>query len=539
MHLITTLAGGVSGAESGYAVLARRATATAATWYTDFEGANAQIGNVDLDANGGAVAYVNELVTVSVYSAFGTLLRTFVAGADAPAVELKSQSFTGANYTTGTQGASQPTTVQAALDKWYDSAGAVDFKLAVSGVATSLSDFVSSVLLATSYNVQDAAYGAVGDGVADDTSAIQAALNAANTAGGGTVYLPAGTYYITSTLTVYDKTVVVGEGKGSTVLLVDAGISGTGVRTDASSTTSFQGISAYFDATRSGTPELFTFAGSYASLINSSIGMTSGALEANDNIIHTSGDLLIQNCDLYSNVGATGTGGLNGAYHSSGASRLWVRDSRIFTTGVGAGGGTIVEVMTLYGVSEAYISGCTFDASSITSNLNVHYLRPGVSTVLLINSCIFSPTSGSGTASATAGLSGSTVRLIGCHLESGVEQNGGSGADSREAGSRGSMSVTDNSASYTVDPTSYAYVEIVRTLAGAQTIDFSTTISPFLGSEFVLAFRSVGGVSPVISFGTGVRDVSGFTLGGSDIRICRFVYTGYGWAESGTSADTA
>jgi hypothetical protein len=37
-------------------------------------------------------------------------------------------------------------------------------------------------------------YGAVGDGVVDDTPAIQAAVNAAVIAGGGTVYLPAGTY---------------------------------------------------------------------------------------------------------------------------------------------------------------------------------------------------------------------------------------------------------------------------------------------------------------------------------------------------------
>lgn len=41
------------------------------------------------------------------------------------------------------------------------------------------------------------AYGALGNGVHDDTSAIQAAINAANTAGGGTVYFPEGTYLVT------------------------------------------------------------------------------------------------------------------------------------------------------------------------------------------------------------------------------------------------------------------------------------------------------------------------------------------------------
>jgi hypothetical protein len=43
-------------------------------------------------------------------------------------------------------------------------------------------------------------FGAVGDGVTDDTAAIQAALNAA---AGRTVYVPAGTYVVTSTLTAY------------------------------------------------------------------------------------------------------------------------------------------------------------------------------------------------------------------------------------------------------------------------------------------------------------------------------------------------
>lgn len=52
-------------------------------------------------------------------------------------------------------------------------------------------------------NVKD--YGAKGDGVTDDTDAIQTALQAANTAGGGTVFLPLGTYNISTMLILYSN----------------------------------------------------------------------------------------------------------------------------------------------------------------------------------------------------------------------------------------------------------------------------------------------------------------------------------------------
>ena len=50
------------------------------------------------------------------------------------------------------------------------------------------------------YIVTDAAYGAVGDGTTDDTTAVQAAIDACMTAGGGTVYFPAGIYQISGAL---------------------------------------------------------------------------------------------------------------------------------------------------------------------------------------------------------------------------------------------------------------------------------------------------------------------------------------------------
>ena len=61
-------------------------------------------------------------------------------------------------------------------------------------------------------------YGAVGDGVTDDTAAIQAALDAAHIAGGGVIFFPEGTY-LTDQLSVYSNTILTGTGNGSVLKL--------------------------------------------------------------------------------------------------------------------------------------------------------------------------------------------------------------------------------------------------------------------------------------------------------------------------------
>ena len=75
------------------------------------------------------------------------------------------------------------------------------------------------------YNVRSVTYGATGNGSTDDTAAIQAALTAAGSAGGGRVHIPAGTYKITPpsatvpALTVPSNVTISGDGIGATILL--------------------------------------------------------------------------------------------------------------------------------------------------------------------------------------------------------------------------------------------------------------------------------------------------------------------------------
>jgi hypothetical protein len=79
------------------------------------------------------------------------------------------------------------------------------------------------------YNVMS--YGAKGDGATDDANAIQAAVNAAHSAGGGTVYLPAGTYRLYAArsldgdlganIELFDNVTVKGAGPSSTTVVAD------------------------------------------------------------------------------------------------------------------------------------------------------------------------------------------------------------------------------------------------------------------------------------------------------------------------------
>lgn len=73
------------------------------------------------------------------------------------------------------------------------------------------------------YDVTSDPFHATGNGLTDDTAAIQAALNLAGSTGGGTVYLPPGNYRITTGLLIlYPKIVLLGAGESQTKILYGA-----------------------------------------------------------------------------------------------------------------------------------------------------------------------------------------------------------------------------------------------------------------------------------------------------------------------------
>lgn len=77
---------------------------------------------------------------------------------------------------------------------------------------------LSPITVQDAYNVT--AYGAKGDGSTNDTSAIQATIDAAYGAGGGVVYLPAGTYIVNPGIQVKSNVTFRGSGGGTILKLV-------------------------------------------------------------------------------------------------------------------------------------------------------------------------------------------------------------------------------------------------------------------------------------------------------------------------------
>jgi parallel beta-helix repeat protein len=77
------------------------------------------------------------------------------------------------------------------------------------------------------FNVRD--FGAKGDGATNDYTAIQAALTAAASAGGGVVFFPEGTYMIGTVLTVSNNTTVAGVG-ASSIIKQTAGFNGPAIQ---------------------------------------------------------------------------------------------------------------------------------------------------------------------------------------------------------------------------------------------------------------------------------------------------------------------
>lgn len=84
----------------------------------------------------------------------------------------------------------------------------------VAGISTGGS---GSSTTPTYVSVKGAPYNAAGNGSTNDTTAIQAAIDAVSAGGGGVVFVPRGTYSLASTLYIKEGVTLMGEGRKSTI----------------------------------------------------------------------------------------------------------------------------------------------------------------------------------------------------------------------------------------------------------------------------------------------------------------------------------
>jgi pectate lyase-like protein len=219
--LVQFLAAGVNGAASGTATFLLRGTASSAAsvLYNDFEGTTQPGTNIiALDANGAAEVYCDAYVDVVLKSSAGSTHRTVTVGNSAPTVEVQSTSFTGTDYDGSPSNTiGEPITLKAILDKWITSAGASNWQILFNGVATNIQTALAG-LAGIFINVKDPTYGAAGDGVTNDTTAILAAMTAASAAGGGIVFFPPGTYQVTTMSPSVRNVVLMGCGHTASII---------------------------------------------------------------------------------------------------------------------------------------------------------------------------------------------------------------------------------------------------------------------------------------------------------------------------------
>lgn len=196
--LIAPMVAGVSTAASGTLEVFRAGTSTVAGVYSDSEG-ETQVTTHTLDARGAIVRYVEGRVDCVVKNVTGATVTSFTWGTDARDARVENLGFTGPDASAQTVAGGR-TTVDAVLTDLFSSLGATDGMVSVNGAPQTLSAAISSSA-GLVYNIKSG-YGAVGDGVSDDSGPFQDMINAASTAGGGILYFPHGTYLLNSAVSV-------------------------------------------------------------------------------------------------------------------------------------------------------------------------------------------------------------------------------------------------------------------------------------------------------------------------------------------------
>ena len=499
MKLLSTLVAGVRGAENGFATVRVRGTTVAAQCFSAFEGGilAQPAGGFALDAFGGVEVYVNGLVDVEVKDSGGTTVRAFTEGDSAAADELISPSFTGTDYQTSISAPSLPTTVKAALDKLVVSAGgATDFNVASRYAGGSINRSLASISAATSglfYSVTDPQFGAVGDGSVDDTSAIQAACNAAGTAGGIVVF-PEGLWRTTGAVAVPQGVQLLGVGMGKTIILLDSATGNAFTFAGLAPNVFTQYVQDMsFEAYQAHSGNLVSI-GSFGRVhflrcsFNSFVSLSTGSV-----LKYIVGEATLENCKLSA---LSTNAAVDAVYTGAGNLFLTLR-------------GCIISAPDATGV---HATNVVADGCRITANTCFDVDGGGAAVSVFASLVGNQLTSGNTPVSAFKMTNGGNAGS--CFYEDGNSSNFSTMYTNVAAGANNPQvkantrdcriqNLTDNTATITLKADQYGVIYLTRTSAGNQTLN----INPGPPGAFftLVVLNSSGGVSGTFTTGTGFQ----------------------------------
>jgi hypothetical protein len=174
-------------------------TTTQTAVYADADETSILSQPVTANAAGQATVFVTSIVKMVIQTSAGAAVATIdrATANHEGTVEVESPAFNG-TLSDGTTGAGGKVSLHSILTKAKTSLGGTDWNLLLSATADERA--VKTVIAERGLSVKD--FGAVGNGVATDTSAFRDCIDALSSLGGGCMIVPKGTYQIDDELAI-------------------------------------------------------------------------------------------------------------------------------------------------------------------------------------------------------------------------------------------------------------------------------------------------------------------------------------------------
>lgn len=332
-----------------------------ATVYADADASATLTQPVSLPASGKATVFCTSPVRVLIQylvsgTTYGTLDDYTFIPASAGNVGVANDSWMGTDPDDGSIVAGGHTTLDDVLTSIGASVGGSDglYKESTGATARTLKSVISGIQV----SVKD--FGAVGNGLASDLTACQAAINRVIARGGGTVLFDAGTYLLSGALTVATSTGVTLKGFGAATILKFSNATANGIT--ATSVTSLVIDNLTIQHSTSST-------GVGLSFVTCTAPVVSNVLVTEDDFatgvsFDTCTRSAVQQCD----IGCNDTGGGTGvavAYTNTGSYHAMYGG----TTLRGSGSGTCIHT-SMGGTSGLLVvTGCHFVSGAVGVNV--------------------------------------------------------------------------------------------------------------------------------------------------------------------------